>query len=110
MSQRTPVEERKMAIRNNAPRESFDDSTPVAEVWNADGTPKMLVKIDGLKQVGPDEFELSGVLQRPIHWVGIAAALGFESGQVPDKLADDIAAVVWDYDIREILAQRIHRR
>ena len=89
-----------MAIRNKAPH----------EVWDEAGTPKMLVTIEGLRQTGPNEFELSDVVPRNIDWASVAAALGFESGEVPDRLGDAISEAVWDYDIRELLAQRIKRR
>ena len=82
---------------------------PVSEpdVWESTGTPKMLVRIEGLQQVGDDTFELSGVQPRGIDWPAVGAALGYES--MPDDLADDIAAAVWDHDILQVLRSRIKR-
>ena len=50
-----------MAIRNNPPREIFDDSDATSGPFDASGKPKMLVRIDGLRQMasGDNMFELT---------------------------------------------------
>lgn len=81
------------------------DQFATAEVWNPDGTPKVLVRIEGLAQVGLGEFELSGVKPRDIDWPAVSRALGIE-GPMDDQLADDIGDVVFRHDILRILSER----
>lgn len=78
-----------------------------AEVWNPDGTPKVLVRIQGLAQTGPDEFELSGVKPRPVDWFAVGVSMGFGPDGMPDDLADELSAVVWKHDMIRILAERM---
>ena len=83
---------------------------PAPEVWNDEGTPKILLMIDGLREVdlgdGVRRFELSGVAQRPINWHALSIALGFADGELPERLADEIARAVLKHDLLEILAER----
>jgi hypothetical protein len=66
----------------------------------------MKLRIEGLVQTGPGEFELSGVVPRDIDWPAIMAALG---GNATDEHADAIAEAIWDVDLRTILRERVKR-
>jgi hypothetical protein len=96
-------------MRNNPPREVFDDATS-ASPWNEDGIPKMLVTIDGLRQVGGENlFELAGVAPRNVDWLMVQHAFGFGDEPLPESLCEQLLDVIWDHDIREVLAKRIKR-
>ena len=63
----------------------------------------MIVKIEGLKQITEDTFELMGVQHREINWE--AAELGL--GAVSDTLRDKIHELVFKHDMMDVLMDRI---
>lgn len=96
-------------MRNNSPRKVFDDSTALSP-WDETGIPKMLVTIDGLRQVdGENLFELAGVAPRDVDWAAVQHGFGFSDEPLPDSLYERLLDVIWDHDIREVLAARIKR-
>ena len=66
------------------------------------------VRIEGLRQINEDIFELAGVAVREINWELVAEGLGRKF--LPDALADQIDQACFAYDVAEILADRIQRR
>ena len=65
------------------------------------------VRISGLREVAPGEFEIDGVRIREIHWGQVAAGLGRKF--VPDALANEIDGVCFSYDVAECIAARTSR-
>lgn len=76
----------------------FDDTPTLGNVR---------LRIEGLRQVGDDTFELSGVQVREIDWRAVQGALGRDD--MPDALAARIDQACFQYDIAELLASRIKR-
>jgi len=66
------------------------------------------LRIEGLVQVGPEVFDLRGVKVREISWEALARALGRD--HLPDALAAKIDNACFQYDVAEILSERIERR
>lgn len=81
-----------------------------ANPWGDDGYPKMLIRLEGMLPLGDGLFEIEGVVPRNIDWAVVASALNL-GPETPEslRLMDDISELVWDYDIRNILRDRVKR-
>lgn len=90
---------------------------PADSAFNADGSIKQLIKIEGLKVFSHDEvtgvtiFELSGLKTRHIEWYNVLNQLNYGKGELDDREADDlceaIGRLVTEFDIARELKGRI---
>jgi len=63
----------------------------------------VILKIEGLREIGNGQFELTNVRARRIDWVQVKS--GF--GGLTDHQADKIADLLWKTDLVDILTERI---
>lgn len=76
--------------------------------WTDAGTPKPLIRIQGLKEVRPGLFELDAEgIPRQIDWSLVVLGLGFKGAPFPESLAERIAGEVFREDVMVALRERI---
>lgn len=102
----SPVPDQELSMKTKAPYTETLYAEPAP--WPDGGTsaPNLRIRIEGLVQIGQDEFELSGVKPRNIDWPALMAALGPD---VDETYADAISEAVWDCDILAVLRKRVKR-
>ena len=63
----------------------------------------VILTIDGLREIGNGQFELTGVKRREINWEQVKS--GF--GGLDDTKADKLADLLYKLDMVELLTERV---
>jgi hypothetical protein len=75
----------------------------VYEDNEATGVQSVILTIDGLREIGNGQFELTGVKQRKINWDQVKSGFGGLGDDKAEKLAD----LLFKLDMVELLTERV---